>query len=224
MDPLGRGWSPTARQQRGFLLAVGLLLVINPFYLDALGIGTPTYVYESAPVTATGGDLSTPFERKLYDSVAGVDCYREVSPGRACALDAVLVGNRTIRTHYPGTSLRGDRYTFVRDQFYERITTGADERTLDVRPVAATAVLANVVTAERALSRPERRAVRRGSARTHEPLRRGNHFVEIDGAYYLIYEATVLDGPFAESTFQDTVSLVGVGVGLLSFARGVRLA
>lgn len=224
MDPLGRGWSPTARQQRGFLLAVGLLLVINPFYLDALGIGTPTYVYESAPVTATGDDVSTPFERKLYDSVAGVDCYREVSPGRACALDAVLVGNRTIRTHYPGTSLRGDRYTFVRDQFYERITTGADERTLDVRPVAATAVLANVATAERALSRPERRAVRRGSARTHEPLRRGNHFVEIDGAYYLIYEAAVLDGPFAESTFQDTVSLVGVGVGLLSVARGVRLA
>lgn len=224
MDPLARGWSPTARQQRGFLLAVGLLLVINPFYLDALGIGTPTYVYESAPVTATGGDITTPIERKLYDSVAGVDCYRAVTPGRACALDAVLVGNRTVTTHYSGAFLRGDRYTYVRGQFYERITTGTDERTLDVRPVAATAVLANVATAERALSRPERRAVRRGNARTHEPLRRGNHFVEVDGAYYLVYEASVRDGPFAEPDFQGTVSLIGVGVGLLSFARGVRLA
>lgn len=231
MDPLLRGWSPTTRQRKAFFLSVGLILILNPFYVDPLGIGMPTYVYESTPVTPeatpvrlAGGDGIVQVDPRPSNGVAGVDCYLEGLPDRPCAIDAVLAGNRTITTEYRDPIRSGDRYTYVRGQFYERITTGENGRTLDVRPVTARSMLANISTSERSLTTHERRAVRRGSVRIHEPLRRGNHFVTIDGEYHLVYQVGMDDGPFAESGFQFFVSLLGVGVGSLSFARGIRSA
>jgi len=52
-----RGWTPSDTQRRAFYLAVGLLLVFNPFLVHQFDLGGPRYEYAAAPVEPTDGTL-----------------------------------------------------------------------------------------------------------------------------------------------------------------------
>lgn len=218
---------------------VGLLLVLNPFYLDPLGIGEEQYEYRAVAVTAT--DQGLRYEARPPAEVTwvrGVDCFPEEPRPIECSIQAPLADGEEHAT-VTSDAFVGDveSYVHVDGTYYRRhyraepIGDGAAQVTVRYRPVHTRTVIEDASVGVEALREPHRHVVERGRLRTDEPLsyepRLGQNtyepagrFVRTDDGYYLLglehYD------PGVENRW--LFSAVGVLIGVVGLVRGSRTA
>ncbi|USZ74106.1 hypothetical protein NGM07_11650 [Halorussus vallis] len=219
--------------------------MLNPFYLDPLGLGAQRYGYSATEVTPVDSDLryETPPPAEI-ETVEDVDCYSFGSETSVeCALQNRFTNGRNFTTlleDAPNTSwgtyvrLNGNFYRrYYRGEFVARNRTGRRERrtrvTVRLLPVSAEDLLDNVSTEVDDISGAYRRVVERGRIRTDEPLahdrswaetgeRPEGRFVRADGGYYLVG----LDSYDPPLEHRWLYSSVGVLLGVACLGYGFR--
>lgn len=219
-------------------IALGVLLLVNPFYVDALHLDQPnSYRYESTEVTyESDGINATP--AMVNGGVDGdVACLSDQHPSRACAVERAIHerGNLTAPVSW-GRFISefgplGYEYAYVNDSFYRAVhreEPGGTVLTLNRTP--ADEAMGDVATPLLHASRDVRRAVETGSVETRRELDGANQLWEDDGDYYVVYEAR--SHTYGPSTYREKVqfgrvletslSVLGVAVGFVLVLRGQR--
>lgn len=204
-----------ARRSRALLyVALGIVLVFNPVYLDPLGIGAEQYEYRTAQVLPTEDGLQ--YQSQVPDEVErlnDVDCYFDQSQPFECEIQGVLADGRNRSAVVLDTSPYDfHSYIHVNESFYRRYywsdpvgpvneSVPADEKrtriTVQFSHVETRVVFEDVSLPIDAFDEEYRAGIRRGRLVTDEPLRFDRHIgpniyqpsgqiVRIDGAYYLL--------------------------------------
>jgi hypothetical protein len=225
---LGRGWTPSAQVRASVLVGVGLLLIVNPLVgglPDAVGLDDDVE-YAAAEIEPSGGDLELSWIDDRDRSVVGLldvrggltllDCYPDLVPGRACALESTLVDGPVAVDRAPP---EWGGYTY-HGRLYERTTAaGPGNVTLALRPVSAAVVLSNVSAPLDNAPEPVRRAVEAGSVRVDPPLRSTGLALEQDGSYYVVLP--VESEPRAEPP-RPVYTAASTAIGVVLVGRGMR--
>lgn len=232
---LGRGWRPSRRVRALVFVGVGLLLLVNPLVgglSDAVGLtGSAQYTAVEVVPGEDGERFSypgDPVDGQLPDtlvanggSVEGVDCYDEFGSVE-CTLERELIdGNLTVESGVGGW------YGYTHHgRFYERVSRESGESvTLALRPVAASAVLANVSTPVGNYTDGRRSTVRTavesGTTWTDPTALLAGDVVEYDGVYYVIAQT---DGPRQDEPPGPVYSVASAVAGTLLVQRGWRVA
>lgn len=227
---------PVSRQT--LQIALGVLLLVNPLYVDALHLDQPnSYRYEATEVTyGPDGIDATPAIRNggVDDDVA---CLSDNYPSRACAVERAIHerGNLTAPVSWGSFVSEfgplGYRYAYVNDSFYgvENRERG-DETVLTLNRTPAGEAMDEIAAPLLYASPEVREAVETGSVETRRELDGANQLWSDGGNYYVVYEAqSHVHGP---GTYQQkvrsgrvlerAVALVGIAVGLLLVLRGQR--
>ncbi len=226
-DPLGRGWRPPAlnrRRKAGLALALGLLLVLTPFWAGPLaGALAPqeTYRYEAVPVAPDDGSFAIegPDRGLQTHGIFGVDCYADED--RTC-LYAYALRNRsvTVPDHW-----FQDSYGFVHlDRFYDpRVTDTEAGSRLHLEPVTPGRVLATISQDPTGFPSATRQAVTTGAVTSSERLA-GEGVVFETGNGYVLVTLVAINGEGSGVSLPPLalVEFLGVFVGLGLLRVGQR--
>ena len=222
-------------------IALGVLLLVNPLYIDGLGFAHPnSYRYEATEVSynESTGYLDVDVHANGIDS--DVACLGDPIPTRTCTLEYAIHerGNLTVNVSWAGHvrnyGPNGYHYAFVDGAFYEVESeevgdeSGTARLTLNRTPAAK--AMRTIATPVWEVSPPVRKAVETGSAKTHYRLDGANELVAHGDSYYVVYRATahVTDSEAYHSgeernTARETAfTLFGIGVGLALVLNGQR--
>ncbi|WP_335999321.1 hypothetical protein [Halorientalis halophila] len=218
---VARGWSPSERTRIGFYLAVGLLLVLNPFLVQAYDLGESRYEYQAYDVKLTENDFH--FEDRsrvfLLSGVSGVDCDYWSEPWHCYLEERVAPGDVTvdsIQYHQSPPS----KYVHFDDGFYRRHVERDDESTtISYDPVTAEAVAANVSLDVESAPEPLAEAVRQGSATSLRRIEMG-YLVRDGDRYYYAGRSGSTDG----FTGRWALSFIGTLLGLAMLAEAGQLS
>lgn len=203
-------------------VALGILLVLAPFYVDALHLEEPNrYRYDAARVTYGENGLDYP---AMADTIDGVACLKGFS--RACNLEMAVKerGNLTVDDVDAGPAWayrwKPYEYAYLDDTFYRTVTVEDGEgAVLSLERVSAVEAMADIAEPLTVMSPEIRRAVETGSVKTRHQLDDANTLVRTaDGDYYVVYRAIThrsSRSDHIDRTFDDVIALGGVGAGLL---------
>lgn len=209
-----RGPLPARRTRALLYIALGIVLVFNPVYIDPLGIGAEQYEYRTAQILPTEDGFK--YQSQVPDEVerlTGVDCYFDQNQPFECEIQGVLADGRNRSAVVRDTS-RFDLHSYihVNESFYRRhywshpvgpvneSVPDHEERTriaVQFRRVETQVVLEEVSLPVDAFDEEYRTGIRRGRLATDEPLRFDRYIgpniyqpsgqiIRIDGAYYLL--------------------------------------
>ena len=217
------------------MIALGVLLLLSPLYVDLLALGEPTYRYERVQVAYVDGEVeyTSPGEDPFFPMLEVADVACLPGSSRTCQFEQFLLSdeNATVPTDNTGASLRAFtdyEYVYVErndeGQFYRPDTAGDDESTwrLTLEPVPAERALAEAATFYADASRPVRRGVLTGNVTTHHELAGANELVEEDGDYYFLHMVGASPPRGGERLFKFALVAGGVAAGLLLVLRGQR--
>ena len=227
---------PSGRTRVLLCVGVGLLLALNPAYVDLLDLGEERYTYEAVEVVPTDEGLryESPPPAEVV-RVDGVECYFETPPPAACLAQEVLADGGNYTAAIPSTRPPGFvSYVRLDETFYARhyqsrpSGNGTTHVTVQFRRVAPDTMLEAVSVGRDGVAARHRRVVDRGRIQTAEPLayepalgpetyRPTGRFVATDDGYYLVG----LDGYEPPVPHRELYSLVVAAVGLLGARRGV---
>lgn len=230
------GWQPSEQTWSYIFLAVGLLLIFNPLYLDPLNIGSPQYEYRAVEVEPIENDLQFGSQPPDITRVDGIDCYRELEPHPDCWFQQSFTDghNYTIRAS-DAPQDTWESYTYLNGTFYARsfrITSSEGNDTQvswQFRSVDAETVLANIGV-NVSFRDVYGRAIERGRIKTSEPLpyeeftgrntdEAAGRFIKTNTGYYLLGLEEYRPG------FENRwlYSAIGVIIGVLSLWRGFEM-
>jgi hypothetical protein len=224
------------RVRRGALLAVALLLVCNPFYLDGLlHVDDPNrYEYHAEKVRfhADGHPNVSADVPALADDEE-VGCL--LADDRACAFERYVLRNGpvTVRSA-PGWTYDGsDEYVFLNGSFYrpqaEPVGDDPPRERLSLEPASRETALEAAASPFHEASSGARTAITDGPVTRRRALPDARTLVAHDGEYYVVYAKYgrwVNDESFAEqrgfgNALEGAVSALGVLLGLRLFASWV---
>lgn len=194
MDPLRRGWSPTQATRIRARILLGALLVLSPAYVGWLGIGQPTYQYETTAVDTMGGELVFEGEVPPDVRIDGIDCRTVSEYDRQCALEQSLTNETTTVADGPFVS-SADQFAVHDGQVYRRT---ADENRLGLEPVAAQTALDSVAQPKRALSPHARLVLASGSLALPVEISASGWVIDTDTGYVLLYESSRVQQPILD--------------------------
>jgi hypothetical protein len=215
-------------------IALGVLLLANPLYVGHFHLDDPNwYRYQPAEVTHGEDGLDVPiraFDDGVDDDVA---CVRDDHPTRACALERVVYddGSLTAPVGWGEVFIdtygeHGYQYVYVDDAFHavEAHEVGG-ETVLSLNRTPADEAMADVATPIDRADPQIQRAIRTGSATTHQPVDGVNQLVRDGDTYYTVYRAAahIESGPHTLANLLELgVTIFGMGVGLWLVLRGQR--
>lgn len=179
------------------LLAVGLVLVVNPLALPIADLASPDHVYERASISASGEQLQ--WDGGLHEPIDGIDCFED--PGHACGVEGALVGETVTVSDPNRAGLSGDatpdRFVALEDGWYRRVDEEAGgEYRLSLEAVSLETVLQEV--SRRPTDVPERLrpAARGGEAVLEWPVET-TYVVRDGGRYYHLTRTEIRRPPLA---------------------------
>ncbi|WP_158056403.1 hypothetical protein [Halorussus halophilus] len=221
-------------------IALGVLLLLNPLYIDAFGVAHPnSYRYEATEVTYNQSDgIDYDIHARGIDS--DIACLGNPLPSRSCTLEYAIYqrGNLTANVSWAGHvenyGPNSYQYAYVDGSFYEveseevAYDTGTVRLTLNRAPARRAMRYASTPISR--VSHPVRRAIETGSAKTHYAVDGANELVRKNGDYYVVYrvEAHITDneayerGEERDSSRETGLTLLGIGVGLGFVLSGQR--
>lgn len=203
-------------------VALGVLLVLAPFYVDALHLEEPNrYRYDAVPVTYGDSGLDYPIS---VDAIDGVACLKGFS--RACNLEMAVqeYGNVTVEDVDAGPAWayrwKPYEYAYLDDEFYRTVTVEDGEGAiLSLERTPASEAMADIAEPSSVMSPEIRRAVETGSVKTRRKLDGANTLVRTaDGDYFVVYRAaTHLSArtDHVDRILDEALALSGVLAGLV---------
>jgi hypothetical protein len=219
--------------RRHVLLAIGLALVVTPFWAPALELTGPEYEYRGARVLAEGEGLAIAGDATPGD-VDGVACFGTDRPTYQCGAEYALTArNRSL--DYPvelvaggpaglGTVFEGGEYVAFSEggPVYRRSVRWNDtagEWVFGLRRASPESALAAAAIRAEHVSAPARTAIESGSVRTGDRLAYANDIVEFEGRYYVVYRVARRGLLSAQPAVERLFSLVTVLAGALLIRR-----
>lgn len=232
MRGLARGWSPSPSQSIAVRIVVGTLLLVNPLYIGAFGLG-PGYTYEREPVTVTDGRITVgdrPIPRTSLDGIActGLDQSFE------CAYQYARFAGGEYPVEFPDVvvGFAGPRYVYQYGRgddparYYRRrvVDTGNERRAIRLTPVAPETVLREVSMDASDAPLRVRWALLTGRIRTDRPLPAANRVVETPDGYVVLVRTRVAGGEtlLGLGYLEWLLATFGVIAGGVSILRGYR--
>lgn len=227
---------PVSRQH--LQIALGVLLLVNPLYVDALHLDQPnSYRYETTEVTygPDGIDATSAIRNGGVDD--DVACLSDDHPARTCAVEKAIHerGNLTAPVSW-GSFISefpplGYEYAYLNDSFYEvENRERGSETVLTLNRTPADEAMADVADPLLYAGPEVREAVETGSVETRRELHGANQLWRDDGRYYVVYEvesrvygpATYRQKVRSGRTLENAVTVAGIAVGLFLVLRGQR--
>lgn len=217
------------RARRALLLAVGLLLVFNPFYVDGL-IHTDDpnrYEYYAQEVTfGDEGSVDVPAGMPALADGEEVGCL--VGDGRVCGFERYVLEHGPVTVEAdPGWNYEGrDNFVYLEGSFYQTRAEFVDgdptRQRLSLERVARETALDSAATPFRDASAPARRVITDGPVERQRAIPDARTLIAHEGDYYVVYAKYgrfLNDESFAEQRaagngIEGAVSALGVLVGL----------
>jgi len=203
------------------LIAVGLVLLLNPLYVGALHLDDPGWNrYDAAEVRFENGSIEGEVLDVRDDDVACLNL-----DFRDCALERHVFATDGARV--PDGALSnlggGHHYVYWEGQFYRTATEERNGSTaLTLSPVEQGVALEAASTPLAAASDVAKRAIRDGPVTTHEPLRSAGELVRDGERYYVVVrEAGGGPGPGHRASAVRTGRLLEAGLMVLVGAVGL---
>lgn len=175
-------------------LALGLLLILNPLYIDILHLDQPVqYVYSAGMLE---------FDEDGYPYVESAENVRpldgdaaclEALASRICELERYVLANGGVPSHNPDAIVwaRVYPYAFVDGQFYDAETVDREDGSyLTLEPVPRDEALEQIASSGQQVSPAVRRVIDSGEPVVrYEPLEQAHEIVAYDDGHYVVYES-----------------------------------
>ena len=217
------------------LIALGVVLLLNPLYIGALHLDEPEwYRYDAAEVRFENGTVTGPGATSVADD--DVACLGEAY--RNCMLeyhvfdaDDVAIPSRVFPARNDGY---GHNYAFVYGQFYRtQLEERNGTRYLTLEPIEREKALSYASTRLSDAPGVARRAVEGGTVTTREPVPFAGELIQDrkTGRFYVLYRqashslgSKTFEQAVTEGRFLEIVSMVLLGAfGLAAILRGQRI-
>jgi len=223
------------------LIAVGLVLVLVPFWGPIADVTGEDHVYKSVAVGAEEGEIETGETESGYawEVTDRIACFRLTAfvTDSECVLEAGLRdGNATVtdpprRLLWSSESTRPTYVVFgMEGQPYRRTfeyNESADIAVLGLRPADPETVLAEASSSLDRAHPAAGTAIESGEARTNEPIGVGDgRLYEHDDGYAIVYRAATPVFLSAKPTVERVLEFVAVGVGAIALyyaRRGIGI-
>lgn len=217
------------------LIALGVLLLLNPLYVGALHLDDPEWFrYDAAAVSFENGTVDGPGAMEVdEDDVACLNWnYRN------CALERHVLEADEVSLSNPNWAARnigdGHQYAYLDGQFYRTtLTTRNDTKYLTLEQLEREQAIQYVSTRLPAAPDLVRKVVDGGTATTREPLdAEGQLFRDDDtGQLYVLHRTAshgLGDAAYDRARYEGQILETGLtmllgAVGLFAILRGQRL-
>lgn len=225
VERVGLGW---------VLIALGVILLLNPLYIGALHLTEPNwYRYDAAEVRFEDGLIAGPGSSALADDDAA--CLDKAY--RNCVLEYHVITDGEVAVpeafaHENGGY--GHRYVWWEGEFYRTATEERNGTTyLTVEPLDRETALGYISTPLSDAPKPVRKAITGGTVTTREPIPTAGELVRDPqtGTLYVLYtEASHSLGSDALAQAKSTGRIIKSGlmvllgvVGLAAILKGQRI-